>query len=155
MDVGHFYFLKEEYFEKFTDSKLMKNKEENGRPCFYSFIDKDFGLCWMIPISSNVNKYKKVYDNKIKRFGVCHNLLFGEIFGKSKAFLIQNMCPTTFYYIEEEYLDKNKRTVRIDRFLEQEIILKSRNTLKMVRKGMKLILPDVLTIESQLLKELQ
>ena len=46
----------------------MGNKEEDlygkhGRPCFYCFKQKDF--YWMIPISSQIEKYKKLYDEKM------------------------------------------------------------------------------------------
>lgn len=40
MDTGHFYFIKDQYFIDFPDTKLMQNKETvNGkthnRPCFF------------------------------------------------------------------------------------------------------------------------
>ena len=48
-------------------SYLMKNKETmNGqthdRPCFYTFQDNSTGIYWMIPFSSQVSKFKKIYN---------------------------------------------------------------------------------------------
>lgn len=44
MQHGHFYFLKDQYFIDFPDSKLMTNKEtingiEHKRTCFYAIED--------------------------------------------------------------------------------------------------------------------
>ena len=57
---GHFYFLKQEYFDDFPDPFLMSNKESvnnelHNRPCFYAFEDDVHpGLFWLIPVSSKV-----------------------------------------------------------------------------------------------------
>jgi hypothetical protein len=72
METGHFYYIKDNYYADFQDPYLMKNKEKvNGtahdRPCFYAFQDKSTQLYWMIPISSQVTKYQKVYNSKIQR----------------------------------------------------------------------------------------
>ena len=42
MEIGHFYYIDDQYFKDFPDSYLMQNKEKvNGqlhdRPCFYAF----------------------------------------------------------------------------------------------------------------------
>lgn len=57
MVKGNFYFIKNEYFDRFNDKFLMKNKEEsNGEihncPCFYAVKDEKTGLLWLIPFSS-------------------------------------------------------------------------------------------------------
>ena len=44
----------------------MKNKE-NGmkRPCYYCFKSKENDkIIWFIPVSTKIEKYKKIYDNK-------------------------------------------------------------------------------------------
>ena len=57
MEIGHFYYIDDQYFKDFPDSYLMQNKEKvNGqlhdRPCFYAFQDSNTQLFWMIPFSS-------------------------------------------------------------------------------------------------------
>ena len=71
MDVGHFYYLNDQYFIDFPDPQLMQNKETiNGqlhdRPCFYAFQDDNTGLYWMIPFSSRVSKFTGIYNKKIR-----------------------------------------------------------------------------------------
>ena len=61
------------------------------------------GLFWVIPISSQVSKYTAIYNNKLQRHGKCDTIVFGDVVGHRKAFLIQNMCPVTPKYIKDEY----------------------------------------------------
>ena len=92
MNVGNFYYIEDTYFNDFPDEKLMQNKETvNGqphnRPCFYAFKDEKTGLYWMIPISSQVQKFRGYYNQKIRKYGRCDTIVFGEVMGAEKAFL--------------------------------------------------------------------
>lgn len=92
------------------------------------------------------------YNSKLKKYGKCDTIVFGHILGHEKAFLIQNMCPITPNYIENAYIDKNsKLPVRIERFLEKELIKKAKHILALQRKDIKIIFPDVLSIEANLI----
>ena len=91
MKEGHFYYLSDQYFSDFKDEYLMKNKENidgqsHDRPCFYAFLDENTGLYWMIPISHNVDKYRVYYEQKIKKYGRCDTIVFGDVLGHEKAF---------------------------------------------------------------------
>ena len=160
MTTGHFYYIEDQYFIDFPDDKLMQNKETiNGqshdRPCFYAFKDEKTSLFWLIPFSSQINKFKTYYNAKVLRYGKCDTITFGYVLGHEKAFLIQNMCPVTEKYIKNEYIDsKTSIPVRIDGRLEKEIITKAKKVLALERKGIKLIFPDVINIEKQLLNHL-
>ena len=157
MDAGCFYYLRDQYFIDFPDDGLMQNKEYedkqlHNRPCFFAFRDKKNGLLWLIPISSKVSKYRAVYERTIARYGKCHTIVFGEVLGHEKAFLIQNMAPATEDYIDKQYLDSATLCpVRIDGRTEREIIKKARKVLEMERHGVKLLFPDVFEIEKKLL----
>ena len=157
MDIGHFYFLSDQYFVDFTDEYLMTNHETEGktshdRPCFYAFQDSSTGLYWMIPLSSQVSKYQGYYNKKVARYGKCDTIAFGNVLGHTKAFLIQNMCPITPDYIKNEYVDKTSFVpVRVDGVFEAELLSKAKKVLALQRQGIKLIFPDVLEIEKQLL----
>ena len=132
MNVGHFYFLCDDYFKDFPDPYLEKNKETingvlHGRPCFFSFMDNSTQIYWMIPFSSQVSKFKSIYQDKVTRTKKCDTIVFGDVLGHEKAFLIQNMCPAIPKYISSEYIDKiSSVPVKVDRELEIEIIQKSK-----------------------------
>lgn len=157
MEVGHFYYIDDSYFVDFQDSYLMKNKETvNGqvhdRPCFYTFQDSNTGIYWMIPFSSQVAKFKKIYNNKVQKYKRCDTIVFGEVLGHEKAFLIQNMCPITSKYMKNEYFDARANVpVRVNGVLEKELKEKASKVLALQRRGSKLIFPDVLEIEKKLL----
>lgn len=158
MKKGHFYYIKDEYFKEFDDSYLMKNKEVvNGkphdRPCFYAFLDNSTGLYWLIPFSSQTEKYKKYYNQKIAKFKRCDTIAFGQVLGYEKAFLIQNMCPVLPKYINSEYINREK-PVRIDGKFEKELQTKARKVLALQRQGRKIIFPDVLKIEKKLIEKI-
>lgn len=159
MEIGHFYYIDDQYFKDFPDSYLMQNKEKvNGqlhdRPCFYAFQDSNTQLFWMIPFSSQVSKFKGIYNKKMQKYHRCDTIVFGEVLGHEKAFLIQNMCPITEKYMKNEYLDSVANIpVRVDGRLEKELKDKAGKVLALQRKGAKLIFPDVLSIEKELLNQ--
>ena len=160
MEIGHFYYIDDQYFKDFPDSYLMQNKEKvNGqlhdRPCFYAFQDSNTQLFWMIPFSSQTSKFKVIYNKKMQKYHRCDTIVFGEVLGHEKAFLIQNMCPITEKYMKNEYLDSVANIpVRVDGRLEKELKDKAGKVLALQRKGAKLIFPDVLSIEQKLLKQM-
>ena len=157
MVTGNFYYINNDYYEKFQNCGLMGNKDEDefgkhGRPCFYCF--KDDGFCWMIPISSKVSKYKELYNNKQKRYnGNFDGIRFGFVNAKERAFLIQNACPVLEKYIDSEYrIENNTRPVTIDSDFAKELNGIMRKVLRLYKnKGIKIILTDLDTI----LKELE
>ena len=61
---GYSYHIKDEFFDLVQDKYLMSNKEQgNYRPHYYSIQDrKNPKLYWMIPISSQAEKYKGIVE---------------------------------------------------------------------------------------------
>lgn len=102
--------------------------------------------------AGHLEKFRGYYNSKVARYGKCDTITFGEVLGFEKAFLIQNMCPITEKYIQNEYIDGRASVpVRIDVRFEAELISKAKRVLALQRKGVKLIFPDVLKIEKELL----
>lgn len=160
MNNGNFYFISDEYIDKFKSHKLMINKENvNGvthnRPCYYSLKEKESDIYWMVPISSQYDKYLEIYQEKIKTYPNYDGILFGYVLGKKAAFLIQNMCPLTDKYIIEEYIDKmTNEPVSIPDKLKREINAKVRKAIRLYRNGTKIVFADILEIERVILSEL-
>jgi hypothetical protein len=161
MTEKHFYFLNDQYYIDFPDKYLMQNKETvNGvthdRPCYYAFKDKNYpDIYWMIPFSSKINKFHKVYNDKIAKNGKCDTILFADILGYEKAFLIQNMCPVSAKYIKNKYVDSTG-PVRLSQHQEQELQKKASQILALVEKGYRnLVFPDILKIKNKLIEDLK
>lgn len=152
IEEGKFYFIKQEFFEKVKDELLLKNKgDENKIPCYYCFKDlKNSDILWFIPISSKVEKYSKIYNYKLQKYKIVDNIVFGYVEGEKRAFLIQNMFPTTEEYIIEAYIKQN-RYVNVNKELKKEIERKANKILKLVEKGYKgLVFSDILKIKENI-----
>ena len=54
-----FYIIKDEFFTEMNDPYLKGNKQGN-RPHYYCFKDNEDGIFWVIPLSSRIEKYKKL-----------------------------------------------------------------------------------------------
>lgn len=166
MTQGYFYFISDNFYTKHDSyNQLMQNKDgPHGRPCFYCFPDsKDPDILWCIPISSQVEKYKKIVQKKLQRQlerGIqkpkCNTIRFGDVLGQSRAFLIQNMFPITEKYIDHLYLDKNtKNPVTIPSEQEKDIITNAKETLKLVQYGYReLVFSDIIKTREELINEL-
>ena len=129
-------FLSNEYYQDFPDDKLMQNKDT------------------IVPISSKYEKYKRIEQGKIKKYGRCNTIRFGTVVGRNTAFLIQNMCPATEKYLTP-YIDKNKQPIRIDGRVAADVEKNARSVLALAKRGAKVIFPDVFTIFQGLEQQLQ
>jgi hypothetical protein len=90
-----FYIIDDLFFEKFNDPFLKGNKSEN-RPHYYCFKDTNEGLYWIIPLSSRINKYQKIINQRLKNHKPCDILHICTLSnGKQSVFLIQDMFPIT------------------------------------------------------------
>ena len=128
------YFLSDQYYIDFPDDKLMQNKDmidgiRRSRPCFLAFPDsKNPSIYWLVPISSRYEKYQKIAQSKIEKYGRCNTIRFGTVLGRNAAFLIQNMCPVTEFYLTA-YIDKNKVPIRLDDRIVEDVTKNAREVL--------------------------
>ena len=97
-----------------------------------------------------MNKYRTIYENKKKTRKKVYNFVFGKVLGKEKAFLIQNIFPTTEEFIESKYQNK-MQDVEITETLKQEIIKKSLNVIKLAEKGINIPFYDIIEMKNILL----
>ncbi len=87
--TGYLYHIRDEYFDVVDDDSLMQNHEKGKkRPTYFTIKDKD--ILWFIPISSKVDKYKKIIDKKIERYGFCNTIIIRKIADKDAAILLQS-----------------------------------------------------------------
>ena len=161
IDVGCFYFIKDNFFDIIDDPELMQNKENGSkRPCYYCFKSKDNDkIIWFIPISTKVDKYKNIYDKKIQnqiklgKTPSIDTIVFGYVSNTYSTFLIQNMFPVTEEYIENKYI-KNNIAITLSKKLQHEVISKANKVLNLYKHGMKnIIFPDIDSILKKLLEK--
>lgn len=154
IESGKFYFIKNEFLDKFADYNLMLNKENgNKRPCYFCFKDtNNDNIIWFVPISSKVEKYQKIYNDKIKNRRQVYNFVFGKILGKEKVFLIQNIFPTKEKYIESKYVVK-EQDVKIAETLKKEIIETALKVIELANDGINIPFYNIIDMKRKLLEE--
>lgn len=147
METGHFYYIKDEFYDALPNCRLMTNKPDDssgrhGRPCHYCFEDN--GLYWMVPISSQVAKYEQIYNHKIEKRGECDGIVFGYVNGRKSAFLIQNAFPITAQYVDYEYLiEKGSVPVTANERVTDKVNKYVRKVIRLHKKGIRMTLTDL------------
>ena len=107
----------------------------------------------MIPLSSRIDKYKKIVENKEKAGKPCDIIHIVKLDdSRESAFLIQDMFPITEKYIEREYTIAGNHLMVTSEHVARTIEQKAKKVLKMLKRGVKFTptQPDVLTILEKL-----
>ena len=87
---GYLYHIKDEFFDIVNDENIMTNHEKGKKRPTYFTIREEEGILWFIPLSSKIDKYKKIVDRKIKKYGKCDTILIRKITNRESAIIIQN-----------------------------------------------------------------
>lgn len=107
LQTGCIYHIKNEFFSFINDKKLMINHENgHSRPTY--FVIKNDNILWFIPLSSKVDKYEKIIENKIKKYGRCKTILVRKIASKKTVILLQNAFPILEKYISHPHIINGK-----------------------------------------------
>lgn len=94
-----FYIIKDKFFTD-TPNPYLKGNKAGNRPHYYCFEDSDTGIFWMILLSSRIDKYKKIVENKEKARKPCDIIHIVKLDdSRESAFLIQDMFPITEKYM--------------------------------------------------------
>ena len=147
-----FYIIKDSFFDDMNEPYLKGNKEGN-RPHYYCFEDSVMGLYWMIPLSSRIDKYKKIMDNKKKAGKPCDIIHIVKLDDdRESAFLIQDMFPITEEYIEREYTIAGNHLMLTSEHTVKTIEQKARKVMGMLKRGVKFTptQPDVMKMIEKL-----
>ena len=151
--TGYLYHIKDEYFSVANDESLMQNHEKGKkRPTYFTIKDKD--ILWFIPISSKVEKYQKIIDKKIEKYGFCNTIIIRKIADEDAAILLQNAFPTLEKYIDHVHtVDGVPLKVPTD--LQNEIKSMFKNMLALKKRGANLFFTDIDKLKNKMLEELK
>ena len=153
IETGYLYHIKDEFFDIVNDENLMANHEKGKkRPTYFTIKDKD--ILWFIPLSSKVEKYEKIVNKKIEKFGFCNTILIEKVFDKNTAILLQNAFPTLEKYIDHVHT-VDGMPAKIPETLGKIILENFIQMLKLKSKGINLFFTDIDKIKEQMLNELQ
>ncbi len=151
--TGYLYHIKNEYFDVVNDESLMQNHEKGKkRPTYFTIKEKD--ILWFIPISSKVEKYKKIVDKKIEKYGFCNTILIEKIFDENSAILLQNAFPTLEKYIDHIHTVDGK-PARVPEKLEKIILANFINLMKLHSRGIKVFFANIDKLKEKMLDEIK
>lgn len=129
------YSIKDTFFSEFGKGYWVNNKNEK-RPYYYLFRDQD-GVCWVIPMSTQVDNYRR----KIKKVeekrgeGNCIYYHLGKIANIERVFLIGDMFPIDDTYIKNPFTINSIHYVVKNRKLNDELHRKAMRFIKLVESG--------------------
>lgn len=153
IETGYLYHIKDEFFDIVNDENLMANHEKGKkRPTYFTIKDKD--ILWFIPLSSKVEKYEKIVNKKIEKFGFCNTILIEKVFDKNTAILLQNAFPTLEKYIDHVHT-VDGMPAKIPETLGKIILENFIQMLKLKSKGINLFFTDIDKIKEQMLNEVE
>ena len=153
VQTGYLYHIKDEFFDQINDKGLMINHENgHSRPSYLAIKDKD--ILWFIPLSTKIDKYNSIIEEKEKKYGQCKTILIRKIADKDSVILIQNAFPTIEKYV------KSKHTidgiyVKISDALKREIVNDFKYVLSLKTEGRDLFFTDIDKIREIMLEELK
>ena len=151
---GRLYFIKDEFFDIVDEQYLKINKQTTKRPHYYTYKDKN-GLLWVIPCSSQIDKYRKIIDNKKNNGKPYNHIQIVKVNGIEQVLLYQDMFPILEKYIDNAYIKLNHYMEIQDKKKLKEIEKNANNIINKLRHGVKFTptQPDINKIEKIMLKE--
>ena len=153
VQTGYLYHIKDEFFNRVNNGGLMINHEKgHSRPSYLAIKDND--ILWFIPLSSKIDKYKTIIENKVKKYGSCKTILIKRIAGREQVILIQNAFPTLEKYIQSRHTIDGK-FIKVSSAVEREIIDDFKYMLSLKEEGLNLFFTDIDFIKKLMLEELQ
>lgn len=151
--AGYLYHIKDKYFDVVNDDNLMQNHEKGKkRPTYFTIKDKE--ILWFIPISSKIEKYKKIIERKTERYGFCNTIIIRKIAGEDTAILLQNAFPTLEKYIDHVHTI-NGVPLKVPTDLQHEIKGLFKNMLGLKKRGTNLFFTDIDKLKEKMLEEIK
>lgn len=147
------YVIKDVYFVTYSSPHFLWNKNES-RPHFYAVKDSS-GIFWMVPMSSQLDTYRKKIAKEEAKRGVGNCLYYhtGLIAGKERAFNISGMFPITEKYISHPYTISGVPYVVKDDQLVRKLRSKVKRYLRLLEQHQIRDTNQVLKIRDELLAD--
>ena len=105
-------------------------------------------------MSSKVEKYQKIINRKIEKYGFCNTIFIKKILGKDSVILFQNAFPTLEKYIDHVHT-YNGVPAKVSSLLKEEILNNFKYLLKLKNRGINLFFVDIDKIKEKMLEELK
>ena len=105
-------------------------------------------------LSSKVDKYKKIIEKKVKKYGSCRSIMISEIANKKSVILLQNAFPTLEKYIDHPHII-NGKPLKVINTLKKEILDNFKYMMALKQEGRNLFFTNIDAIKEKMLEELK
>ena len=139
-----------------NDPYLKINYEHTQRPHYFAFKESKTSLYWLVPCSTQVNKYRSIIQKRREQNKSTYGLIIIKIQGNESALLFQDMFPIIEKYIQAPYV-RGGQAVRIyDPKTINSLESNAKTVILLLRRGTRFTptQPDILRIEKLMLTEL-
>jgi len=147
---GYVYYIDDQFFADADDLTLIQNKGDRKLPLYYCSKDATTGLLWLVPMSTQTDKYKDIHDKQVARYGKCLTIVIDYFDGKLNAFLLQNMVPALDKYMKSVH---SRRGIPVPAHGKvQETIERNLGQIHELRKAnVPVIFTDIEKVEERML----
>lgn len=143
---GYVYFIKDEFFDLFgppPTSKLCCNKGPGHmRPYYCCKKDRGSDLFWMVPMTTQFDKYYSRNLDQRSIYGKCITVTLTKYAGKSAAVLIQNAVPVHPEFIVGPYR-KKENPIPLHSVVQHIVFGNLQQSLAIHRRGGHVFFPDI------------
>lgn len=130
---------------------MINHENGHSRPSYLAI--KDEKILWFIPLSTKIEKYQKIVDKKLKKYGICKGIMIEKIADFKQVILIQNAFPTIEKYIQSAHTIDGK-SIKVSSYVERKIVNNFKYLLSLKEEGLNLFFTDIDTIKKKMLEEL-
>lgn len=158
VEPNHLYFLNDNHFKKYKQYKLFTDyddKSKGSRP-HYVCLKKE-NVCWVIPLSTKIPKYKDLYNKEISKYGKSIKYHFIKLGKKESVLLIQNAFPVAYKNIDKPYLHFNVPLKITNQKDISEIKSKFDDMIELISKGYTFYphQPNVIKLEKEIIEDVK
>lgn len=111
-------------------------------------------ILWFIHLSSKIDKYQKIIDKKIEKYGSCNTIFIRKILNKDSVILFQNTLPTLEKYIDHVHT-YNGAPAKVGTLLKEEILNNFKDLMKLHNRGINVFFTDIDNLKEKVLEELK
>ena len=154
INPGFIYHIKDSYFKIAQDNMLMRNHEGGAyRPTYLCLKDDKTDIFWAIPMSRQVEKYKKIIEKDTEIYGSCVKMLIARCGENESVFLFQNMFPIIDKYIDHIHT-VGGNPVQVESSVKEKVTQAFKECIRLHKRGAKVIFTDIGRLEKLMLNEI-
>lgn len=154
-EKGQLYFVSDLFFDTVKDPYLKRDHATTKRPHYFAYQESDSPILWIVPCSSQIEKYEKIISAKVAAGKPTDILKIVKIQGHKEVMLFQDMFPILPHYLAGAYIRGNQPVYIADPAVVASLERNAKKVIGLLRCGIRFTptQPDAIRIERLMLDE--